>query len=350
MIQSGGAENHSAAQDQPIFLDPRGRRRMWLRLTAGVTAGSGVMALAACGVLLADRPSTTTSFALPIQHSVTPSFFGDMAARSGGGKAPLPASQASPEDGAARAEATGSAPDEQEPGSPSRNQDQSSVTGDFETDEEYETVSEDTADPGEEPTAKPTDEEEDADGGATAPHGMKYDHDGFHPESVADGDVEDVEHSEDVEYVEEGTGPESEVSEEKPSHDSEDAEDVDQVEESDHGEEEAGEFWYGLGGVHGTDATEESEKPGSAEKPGGVEGVDGVEDTDDTEAESSTGANGADDGERPGQSGQTGEVEAVEPEETSGEPEWPPVSTFSADEWFALAGDRWTTLPHAPES
>ncbi|WP_007027821.1 hypothetical protein, partial [Saccharomonospora iraqiensis] len=43
--------------DHPVFHDPDGRRRIWLRLTAAFTAGGGAAVLGVCGLLLSGQPA-----------------------------------------------------------------------------------------------------------------------------------------------------------------------------------------------------------------------------------------------------------------------------------------------------
>ena len=79
VTDSKAAESDSAHVDQPIFLDPRGRRRMWLRLTAGVTTGTGVVAVVTCGLLFSERPSSATnSLALPGREIVSSGAMSDV--------------------------------------------------------------------------------------------------------------------------------------------------------------------------------------------------------------------------------------------------------------------------------
>lgn len=75
------SEDGSVHVDQPIFLDPQGRRRMWLRLLSGVTTGTGVFAVAACGLLFSEGPSASTgSLALPGKGVAFPRMMDDKVA------------------------------------------------------------------------------------------------------------------------------------------------------------------------------------------------------------------------------------------------------------------------------
>ncbi len=353
MTQPRGAEDHSVAPDQPIFLDTRGRRRMWLRMTAGVTAGSSVMALAACGVLFADSPSATASFALPIRQAMSPDPLGDtMTSRAGGDRVAPTEPEASPAENATEdatrngAEAltrnlVGDEFEEAEPvGDELTPRPQSSylgqvrVTSPFTEDpdgepEVDEAVLEDaepdeTADSDEEPTAEAEPEDEQ---GETEEDTEEETEEGTGSDEGADGGESDREHDQ-------HSGADN-------VEDTEDTEDTGSTEDA----EDFGspEYPGGVeGGEDGTDGATPYDSEG-AEEPEDVAGTEGTENAEGSEG--SEGSEGAEEAEEAGGTGGAEDTEGTEGTESVK----PSVFSFSAEEWFSSVGDRPTTRPHVFE-
>ncbi len=372
MTESFGVDHRLTASDDPIFLDPRGRRRMWLRLTAGVTAGGGVMALAACGLLFTEGPSTApTAIALPVVDE-SPGLLNDALAvrpaRPGeagtGGRAAVgPAGEAT----AREPRAGGDDVEVEAETAPLRSQNPAPMALASPVAEE---IDSDTVD-GEtdhEPSRRPErgrgwdDDEHDSHGGNAAP--------GESDEAPGDdaggedpsGDDDESPGEEDGAHADDGPGDHyGDGGEYRDGDHDTDADDEygssEYPVDEDGGDGEAGE--NDEDGHNAADATDEDL---TAEDSGSAEGTEDTQDTQDTEPV---------DSEEPSSTGATTEdtefIEPSEEPETTEEPDsteptedaestedehgnWS-VYALSADEWFEVVDDdRWTDLPHTFES
>lgn len=371
MTESFGVDHRLTASDDPIFLDPRGRRRMWLRLTAGVTAGGGVMALAACGLLFTEGPSTApTAIALPVVDE-SPGLLNDALAvrpaRPGeagtGGRVEVgPAGEAT----AREPRAGGDDVEVEAETAPPRSQNPAPMALASPMAEE---IDSDTVD-GEtdhEPSRRPErgrgwDDEHDSHGGNAAP--------GESDEATGDdaggedpsGDDDESPGEEDGAHADDGPGDHYGDGGEYGDGDH-DTDADDEYGSSEYPvDEDGGDGENDEDGHNAADATDEDL---TAEDSGSAEGTEDTQDTQDTQDTEPV------DSEEPSSTGATTEdTEFIEPSEepaTTEEPDsteptedvqstedehgnWS-VYALSADEWFEVVDDdRWTDLPHTFES
>jgi hypothetical protein len=307
--------HHSTGPDDPIFLDPRGRRRMWLRLTAGVTASSGVMALAACGLIFTEGPSNAPStIALPVRDA-SPGLLGDTLAVT---PALPPSAPVAYLHGGGSVE-KGSRSAEDEPFDVTRSRDTASpATLDTTTDtaeepafELFRETAETEAVPtglgrvGEDADDELVDDEPPSDVEATsetsdADHHHQYEDD----DTYSDGD----------EQV--NTAPEAEPTESDDTAATEPAE---------------------------TDSGQVAETSESAEVTEPTESDEVSEPAEPSDTDEADEPGGIDEAARPEDVVDESEPESADDEPTS-------LVDFSVDEWFAIVDESWTALSHTIES